>query len=144
MKTEKYLGQIERYNRQIEFKVNELNTLREMAVVVKSATSDDMKIQSGSPQNKLENSCIDIVLKEQELQDLITKFLNAKSTIISEIEQLDNTNEYTVLIMRYVECKRMKEIADKLNYSVKNIERIHSKAIQNFTTMYGAKKDLCC
>jgi DNA-directed RNA polymerase specialized sigma subunit len=144
MKTEKYLGQIERYNRMIEFKVNELNTLREMAVVVKSATSDDMKIQSGSPQNKLENVCIDIVDKEQELQDLISRFFKAKAKIISEIEQLDNTNEYTVLIMRYVECRRMKEIADKLNYSVKNIERIHTNAIKNFTEIHGANKDFCC
>ena len=54
MKTVKYLEQIERYNRMIEFKTNELKTLREMALVIKSAGNDDMKIQSGSPKNRLE------------------------------------------------------------------------------------------
>ena len=130
MNTKKYLGQIERYNRMIEFKTNELKTLREMALVIKSATSDDMKIQSGSPKNKLEESCIQIVDSEQELRDL------------SEIEQLEDTNEYTVLIMRYVECKSIREIADSLSYSVKNIERIHTKAIQNFTVKFAEEKEL--
>lgn len=142
MNTKKYLGQIERYNRMIEFKTNELKTLREMALVIKSSGSDDMKIQSGSPKNKLEESCIEIADEEQELKDLISKFLKAKKKIISEIEQLDNTNEYTVLIMRYVECRSMRDIAESLNYSVKNIERIHTNAIENFTLMYEKEKDL--
>lgn len=144
MNTKKYLGQIERYNRMIEFKTNELKTLREMALVIKSAGSDDMKIQSGSPKNKLEESCIEIADAEQELKALISRFLNAKRKIISEIEQLEDTNEYTVLTMRYVECRSMRDIAESLNYSVKNIERIHSKAVENFTLMYGKEKDLVC
>ena len=142
MNTKKYLGQIERYNRMIEFKTNELKTLREMALVIKSSGSDDMKIQSGSPKNKLEESCIEIADAEQELKALISKFLKAKKKIINEIEQLDNTNEYTVLIMRYVECRSMRDIAESLNYSVKNIERIHTNAIENFTLMYEKEKDL--
>lgn len=142
MHTKKYLGQIERYNRMIEFKTNELRTLREMALVIKSSGSDDMKIQSGSPKNKLEESCIEIADAEQELKALISRFLNAKRKIISEIEQLEDTNEYTVLTMRYVECRSMRDIAESLNYSVKNIERIHSKAVESFTLMYGKEKDL--
>jgi len=115
-----------------------------MALVIKSAGSDDMKIQSGSPKNKLEESCIEIADAEQELKALISRFLNAKRKIISEIEQLEDTNEYTVLTMRYVECRSMRDIAESLNYSVKNIERIHSKAVENFTLMYGKEKDLVC
>ena len=144
MNTKKYLGQIERYNRKIEFKTNELKSLNIMATAIKSATSDDIKIQSGSPKNKLEESCIAIADSEQELKDLISEFLKAQKKIISEIEQLDNTNEYTVLIMRYVECKSMRDIAENLNYSVKNIERIHTNAIEHFTLMYGEEKDLTC
>jgi len=144
MKTVKYLEQIERYNRMIEFKTNELKTLREMALVIKSAGSDDMKIQSGSPKNKLEESCIAIADAEQELKALISRFLNAKRKIIGEIEQLEDTNEYTVLTMRYVECKSMRDIAESLNYSVKNIERIRTKAIQNFTVKFADEKGLTC
>ena len=144
MKTVKYLEQIERYNRMIEFKTNELKTLREMALVIKSAGSDDMKIQSGSPKNRLEESCIDIADAEQELKALISRFLNAKRRIIGEIEQLEDTNEYTVLTMRYVECKSMRDIAESLNYSVKNIERIRTKAIQNFTVKFADEKGLTC
>jgi DNA-directed RNA polymerase specialized sigma subunit len=143
MKTVRYLEQIERYNRMIEFKTNELKTLREMALVIKSASSDDIRIQSGSPKNKLEESCIEIADSEQALKELVGRYLVSKEKIINEIEQLKDVNEYTVLIMRYVECKRMKEIANSLNYSVKNVERIHSKAIQNFTMMY-AEKGLSC
>lgn len=144
MKTVKYLEQIERYNRMIEFKTNELKTLREMALVIKSAGSDDIKIQSGSPKNRLEESCIDIADAEQELKALISRFLNAKRKIIGEIEQLEDTNEYTVLTMRYVECKSMRDIAESLNYSVKNIERIRTKAIQNFTVKFADEKGLTC
>lgn len=144
MHTKKYLGQIERFNRMIEFKTNELKTLNVMATAIKSATSDDVKIQSGSPHNKLEDSCIQIADSEQELKELVSRFLKAKQRIISEIEQLEDTNEYTVLTMRYVECRSMRDIAESLNYSVKNIERIHTKAIENFTLMYGKEKDLTC
>ncbi len=144
MKTERYLEQIERLNCRIEFKVNELKNLREIALVVKSATTDDMKVQSGSPQNKMENICIEIVDKENELKELINHMINKKDQLVSEIEQLENINEYKVLIMRYVECRRMRDIADTLNYSVKNIERIRTKAIENFTLMYKDEKDLSC
>lgn len=144
MKTKKYLGQIERLNYMIEFKTNELKTLNVMATAIKSATSDDIKIQSGSPHNKLEDSCIQIADSEQELKDLISRFLATKKRIVSEIEQLEDTNEYTVLIMRYVERRSMRDIAESLNYSVKNIERIHTKAIESFTLKYGKEKDLTC
>jgi predicted chitinase len=43
-----------------------------------------------------------------------------------------------------VECRSMRDIAESLNYSVKNIERIHSKAVESFTLIYGKEKDLVC
>ena len=57
---------------------------------------------------------------------------------------MEDTNEYTVLTMRYVECKSMRDIAESLNYSVKNIERIRTKAIQNFTVKFADEKGLTC
>ena len=144
MKTENYLKQIERFNRKIEFKLNELAELREMSIAIKSATSDDIRVKSGSPQNVMENTVIAIVEKENELQDLISDCLSCKSIIISQIEELEDVNEYTVLMKRYVENKSMKDIAESMSYSVKNIERIHKNAMENFEEMFKSEiKKIC-
>lgn len=142
MKTKAYLGQIERLNHRIKFKINELNNLKEMALVIKSAGCDDMKIQSGTKENHMENTIIAIADTEKELEKLIQTLIDKKHAIISEIEALENTNEYAVLIMRFVECKTISEIALAMNYSSKNIERILANAVENFTVMYGTEKGL--
>ena len=142
MQTKDYLGQIDRYNRRIEFKVNELQKLKEMSTLIKTASLDDMKVQNGTKENHMENTVIAIADTQRELEDLIQDLIIRKSQIVSEIEGIEDTNEYSDLIMRYEECKTIREIASDMKYTEKNIERIHAKAIDNFTLLYGAKKGL--
>ena len=142
MQTKKYLSQIDWYNRRIEFKVNELQKLREMATLIKTASLDDMKVQSGTKENHMENTVIAIADTQRELETLIQTMISKKAQIVSEIEEMEDINEYSVLIMRYVECKSIREIASDMKYTEKNIERIHAKAISNFTLLYGKKNGL--
>lgn len=142
MQTKKYLGQIDWYSRRIEFKINELQKLKEMSTLIKTASLDDMKVQSGTKENHMENTVIAIADTQREIEKLIETLISKKAQIVSEIEKMEDINEYSVLTMRYVECKTIREIASNMKYTEKNIERIHAKAIDNFTLLYGVEKGL--
>ena len=51
---------------------------------------------------------------------------------------IDNLN---VLSLKYVHSMSNKEIANRMNYSTKQIKRIHTKAIQEFYRMYHEEID---
>ena len=45
---------------------------------------------------------------------------------------LQDETEKTVLRMYYINWMKWKEIADRLGYDVRNVTRIHGRALQNF------------
>lgn len=52
--------------------------------------------------------------------------------IAARIKQLKSENEKDVLFYRYIKGLDWWDIADKLNYSERQIHRLHGKALKNF------------
>ena len=50
---------------------------------------------------------------------------------------MDSKNDYEVLSLRYIGSMGFEEISKMMNYSRRQITRIHQKAIKNFEKKYG-------
>lgn len=138
MTTKKYLSQIERIDKTIQNKLSEIYQLRSLATDITVAT-DKEKIQTSSDKDKIGNAVSRIVDLENETSSMINDYINTRKKIIREIDSISNKNYYQVLFSRYVEYKTMDEIAEKMNYSWRQIIRIHGSALIEFEKLYGSE-----
>lgn len=69
-------------------------------------------------------SCYDVVARIGRLKE-------KQSTIITAINQVKDDKERNVLQQRYLLGRKFEVIADRMNYCVKHIYRIHDSAIKD-------------
>lgn len=50
---------------------------------------------------------------------------------------MDDENVYNILFARYIEKKTFEVIATEMNYSFRNITRLHGRALKEFEKKYG-------
>ena len=94
-------------------------------------TSQKVKT-SKSNRADFEKTLLIIMDMEQNINDSIDKFVDQKNEIIKQIQSLDNHKYVQVLYKKYVEYKRLEEIAIEMYYSYQYIKEIHKKALQEF------------
>lgn len=135
MTTKEYLSQVDRLNRMIDNKLSEIYQLKTLVCSISVAT-DGEKVKSSSSQDKMGDTIAKIVDMEKEADDMIDKMLDIKQKIVSQIENIENTNYYDVLCSRYIGRMTFEEIAKKMNYSWKQVHRIHDLALEEFEKKY--------
>lgn len=134
--TKQYLRQIDRLDRMINNKLSEIYQLRTMACSV-TAFSSDERVQNSSGKDRLGSMVAKIVDLEKETDCLVDKFIDKRNHIIRQIDGMEDVNMYHVLFARYVNRKSFDEIADEMNYSRMQTNRIHEKALIEFEKRYG-------
>lgn len=67
------------------------------------------------------------LLKEERLEKV-----RCYQRIESQIRQMENEDEQEVLRLRYIKGLKWEEVALKMNYSWKQVHRIHSSALKSF------------
>lgn len=136
MNTKKYLSQIERMDKTVQNKLSEIYQLKTLATNITVAT-DKERVQTSGNKDKIGDIVSKILDLENETSLLIDDYLRKKKKIINEIESMSNKNYYHVLFSKYVEYKTMDEIAEKMDYSWRQIIRIHGSALMEFEKKYG-------
>jgi pyruvate-formate lyase len=136
MTTKEYLSQISRLDRMIKNKLSEISQLREVALSISSVQNEE-RVQSTPNFDKIGNACAKIDEMERNLDKMIDEYLQKKNTIISQIDSMENEIYYDVLFSRYIEKKTFEKIAADMNYSFRNVTRLHWKALNEFEKKYG-------
>ena len=134
MTTREYLSQIRRYDKKISNKREEILNLRSMVYGTSAPMGGD-RVQKSGDKDKLGSFMSKIVDMEQELKEMISK----RCSIVQEIENLENVDEYDVLAKKYILQKNVKEIASETGKTPRQIFSVTSKAIDNFEKKYGHK-----
>lgn len=95
-------------------------------------------IQDGMPHG---SSCMDLSeyaaqLDEllKELKDQMEQRIRIRREITQRIEAMQDETEKTVLRLRYIRWLRWEQIAERMGYSLRNITKIHGKALAHFET----------
>lgn len=94
-------------------------------------------VQDGMPHGSGVNSDLsDFVVKVDELLADLKKQAERRITLRREIsrkiEQMDDETEKLVLRLRYIQLLKWEEIAVRMDYTYRNVTKIHGKALQNF------------
>ena len=136
MQAKEYLGQVSRINRMINNKVSEITQLKEIAINISTIDTKE-RVQTSADFDKIGKMFAKIDEEEDKLNRLIFEYIELKNKIISQIEGISDETFYCVLFSRYVENKTFEKIAIDMQYSFRQITRIHGKALLAFDKMYG-------
>lgn len=136
MDTKAYLKQIERLDRMIQNKLVEIYQLKTIACNA-TVSNENERVQTSADKDRLGSTVAKIIDLEKETDILVTDFVNKRKHIIEQIDRIEDINMYHVLSARYVAKKTFDEIADELNYSRMQVNRIHGKALLEFEKRYG-------
>lgn len=136
MKTKDYLSQVSRLNKMINNKLSEISQLREISVSI-SAIGNDEKVQTSPNFDKIGTAIAKIDELENNLDKMIDEYLVKRERIIAQIDTMEEESVYQILFSRYIEKKTFEKIATEMEYSWRQIVRLHGKALQQFEKKYG-------
>lgn len=136
MTTKDYLNQISRLNRMINNKLTEITQLRELSCSI-SAIGNEEKVKSSSDPDKIGSTYAKIDEMERNLDKTIDEYTDKKNLIIGQIDGIEDEDYYNILFSRYIEKKTFEVIATEMNFSYRNVTRLHGRALKTFEDKYG-------
>ena len=125
-----YLRQIRLFDICIRQKEAELAAMRSELENMSAAVTGE-RVQTSAKDKMSEKLSHIVDLEAQIIRDK-ESFLRMKDRIINEIQGLDNSVYVDILYKRYVEYKQLEEIAVEMNYSYRQVLRLHGFALQEF------------
>ncbi|WP_073338040.1 DUF1492 domain-containing protein [Clostridium grantii] len=129
MGAKEYLYQAYRIDQRINSKLEQIVSLRELAMKATSTLSDTPP--SGTRNvHSMEGIIAKMVDLETELNEDIDKLVDLKREIVAIIKELNNPEYQTLLELRYLCFKTWEQIAVDMRYSIQNVYKIHERALK--------------
>lgn len=134
MTVKEYLGQAYRIDRRINSKLEQIASLRELAMKATSTLTD-------APRNPNRNihSMESIIAKmldlENEINMDIDTLIDLKCEIVKVIKRIENPEYQTLLELRYLCFKTWEQIAVDMGYSMQNAFKLHDRALGCVATL---------
>ncbi len=128
MTAKEYLSQAYKIDNDINSKLEQVASLRDLATKATTTMSD----MPGSPNrniHKMENAIIKIVDLEDEINSDINELISLKADITHMIKRVTNRQERTILEKRYLCFDTWEQISVDMNYSIQHTFRLHDKAL---------------
>lgn len=113
--------------KRIEAEINEIRNMK----MYPSMNNDGMP--HGSSQGDLSGYAAELQEKEENLYEEGVAQVKAYKDISWKIQQIDNEDERDVLFYRYIKGMSWWEIAEHMQFSERQIFRIHGSALSNFS-----------
>lgn len=126
-----YLRSYQNHVRRIRRIEEEVAELREMMQSCRAIGYDDMPHGSGG-QSDLSNSVAEMQSMIDELRKESEQRYRLYKEVVRRINKLKSARENDVLFYRYIKGFGFWEIAEKLNYSERQIRRFHGLALAHF------------
>lgn len=137
MTTKEYLGQIARLDMKINNKLGEIEQAKELACSVSAINYSNERVQTTPNFDKIGTALCKIEKMEEHLNNLIDIYVDKKTEIIEQIENIDNEIHRTILYRRFVNRELFTEMELDLNYSYRNLLRHYKKALMKFEEKFG-------
>lgn len=135
MQVKEFLNKIRHIDMMIDCKCSQIKDLRDSLTII-SCPMGGEKVQSTKDPDKFTDPVSKIIELEQEINEDIDKLIDLKRVARKLIEQLDNEVEKMILYKRYFENKTFEQISVEMNYSWRQVHRLHGSALQNFSKIY--------
>lgn len=133
MTTKEYLGQIQRIDMMIANTCQDIQRLKELAVSITVPMGKE-KVQTSGVGDIVGDNVAKYVTLEG--QGDVAAWLEARHTIIMQINSLPDYNDYYVLYERYVNNKDVVDIAKSMGKTRQHIDRLARNAMEHFEREY--------
>lgn len=120
----------------INNKLVEIQQLRELACSISAINMED-KVQNTPNFDKIGSKMAKIDELEENLDKTIDRYVLVKNKIVSQIDSMEDENTYNILFSRYIQKKSFERIAIEMEYSWRQIIRLHGKALKQFEEKFG-------
>lgn len=136
MNAKDYLKQVLLLEEKINQKQMQYKELLRTATLTEAVRYDKEKVQTSLTDDGMSNIVIRYIELQEEINHDIDNFIDIKNKVITEIQALSNVKFVNLLFMRYIQGKKLDEIAASLNYSYQYARELHSRALKAFTKVH--------
>lgn len=129
MTTKQYLSQAFYLDKQIESKLQQMDSLNALATKA-TMTLSDMPKNPNKPLSRMEDTVVKIVDLQEEISKDMEKLVDIKEDIVNTIKGINEKEIQTLLEKRYLCFEDWEQIAVDLKYNIRHVYRIHSKGLK--------------
>lgn len=128
MTAKEYLNQLIAMDNAINRKQQRLATLRDVAMNTTPNYADEA-VQRTREKNPLENIMSKIVDLDREIDEDIDALVDFKAEVWEKLDKIADERYKRILWLRYADRKTWRYIALELNFTIRYIYKMHSKAL---------------
>lgn len=132
MNVKEYLSQAVWLDQRINSKLEQLESLRNLAMKVTTDFSKERVSGGNTDRSPMENTIVKIIDLENEINEEIDKLVDFKTDIMETINQMKDPICQLLLEMRYIEGQTWEEVASALSYNDRTVFKIHGRALKEF------------
>ena len=138
MKAKEYMQQALFLDKRINSLIRQVNGLWDQATNVTQVISD-MPRNPGGETSKLESRIVDIVDLTEEIKVQMENLKNLRREIFEVVSQVSDPEYQLILQERYFEMMTWEDIAGDINRSVRNVQQLHGKALEEVQIIIDSK-----
>ena len=124
-----YLSQAYRLDQRINSKLEQVESLNELATKV-SSTLTGMPKNPNRATSTMADTVTKIIALQAEINNDIERLVDLKREMVAVIKAVANTERQTLLELRYLCFKTWEQIAVEMNYTVRNVHLLHKEALK--------------
>jgi hypothetical protein len=137
MTAKEYLSQLINLERLIETKRLECERLDAMSKKVTSVLSDCKVDSSHSDRN--EDVIIRVIELKKDISEQMKVYAELQAKISKEIDAIKDIRYRNLLIMRYMNGLKFREISEKMSYGTRWVLILHREALKEFDRLHGER-----
>lgn len=124
-----YLSQAYRIDQRINSKIEQVQSLRDLAEKASSTLSDVLPSKGTRNVHRMEDVIAKMVDLESEINADLTHLINLKHEIVTVIKCVESPELQTLLELRYLCFKTWEQIAVELHFDLRWVHRLHNRAL---------------
>jgi len=130
MTAKDFLAQAYRIDQRINSKLEQVQSLRELATKA-TATLADSPVSGSRSVHSMSDIIDKMIDLENEINADIDRLVDLKREIVTVIKRVENPEQQTLLELRHLCFKTWEYIAVTLGYSLQHVHRIHDAALKS-------------
>ena len=129
MSAKDYLSQAYRIDQRINSKIEQVQSLRDLAEKATATLSDVPPSKGTRNIHRMEDVIAKMVDLESEINADLTHLINLKHEIVTVIKCVESPELQTLLELRYLCFKTWEQIAVELHFDLRWVHRLHNRAL---------------
>ena len=125
-----YLSQAYRIDQRINSKIEQVQSLRNLAAKATATLSDAPTSKGTRNIHRMEDVIVKMMDLESEINKDLNRLIDLKHEIITVVKCVENPELQTLLELRYLCFKTWEEIAVEISWSIRQVYYMHGEALR--------------